>query len=60
MKRREMIYAINYLTEKQGYPPSVHELADAVNLTSTSAVQGHLESLKKVAKLILKKVASVL
>ncbi|MFC6385187.1 HTH domain-containing protein [Sporolactobacillus kofuensis] len=48
MKRREMIIdAIKKLTKEQGYPPSVRELADEVNLKSTSTVQGHLERLKK-------------
>jgi repressor LexA len=48
MKRREMIIeAITELTKEKGYPPSVRELAEAVNLKSTSTVQGHLERLKK-------------
>jgi repressor LexA len=48
MKRREMIIdAIKKLTKEHGYPPSVRELADAVDLKSTSTVQGHLERLKR-------------
>ncbi|MDF2519250.1 MAG: LexA binding domain, partial [Sphingobacterium sp.] len=35
MKRREMIIeAITELTKEKGYPPSVRELAEAVNLKS--------------------------
>ncbi|EST12030.1 transcriptional regulator [Sporolactobacillus laevolacticus] len=48
MNRRELIVdAVNKLTEEHGYAPSVRELADAVNLKSTSTVQGHLERLKR-------------
>ncbi|WP_231516888.1 HTH domain-containing protein [Sporolactobacillus terrae] len=42
-----IIDAIKKLTREQGYPPSVRELADAVNLKSTSTVQRHLEHLKR-------------
>ena len=33
--------------EEHGYPPSVREICEAVNLKSTSTVHGHLEQLEK-------------
>lgn len=38
---------IQYAIEKQGYAPSVREIGDAVGLSSTSTVHGHLRRLEK-------------
>jgi repressor LexA len=37
--------------EKRGYPPSVREIGDAVELTSTSSVHHHLRRLEKLGVL---------
>jgi repressor LexA len=46
-KQQEVLDYIKEMTLKRGYPPSVRELCDAVNLKSTSSVHAHLESLEK-------------
>ena len=41
---------LNYIIQQQavrGYPPSVREICEAANLSSTSTVHGHLERLEK-------------
>lgn len=38
---------IQYAIETQGYAPSVREIGDAVGLSSTSTVHGHLRRLEK-------------
>ena len=38
---------IQYAIETQGYPPSVREIGEAVGLSSTSTVHGHLRRLEK-------------
>lgn len=38
--------------EKRGYPPTVRELGEAVGLTSTSTVHGHLSRLEKKGLII--------
>lgn len=41
---------LNYLKEfilKKGYPPTVRDICEAVNLRSTSSVHAHLETLEK-------------
>lgn len=46
-KQREIL---NYLEDeilKRGFPPSVREIGEAVNLRSTSSVHAHLEALEK-------------
>lgn len=37
----------NYIREK-GYPPTVREIGEAVNLKSTSSVHAHIETLEKL------------
>ncbi|MGU8435672.1 LexA family protein [Clostridium perfringens] len=46
MKKREQIYKIliDFIKEK-GYQPTVREIANAVNLKSSSSVYRHLEML---------------
>ena len=41
---------LNFIIQKQaqrGYPPSVREICEAANLSSTSTVHGHLERLER-------------
>ena len=38
---------IKQTIELKGYPPSVREICDAVHLSSTSTVHGHLARLEK-------------
>lgn len=46
-KRQQMIYDfIKSEVEMKGYPPSVREIAKAVDLASSSTVHGHLERLE--------------
>ena len=46
-KQIQIIEFIKKELKKKGYPPSVREICDAVNLKSTSTVHGHLERLEK-------------
>ena len=48
-KKRKLIYEyICDCIESRGYPPSVREIADAVDLKSTSTVHAHLNALEKM------------
>lgn len=46
-KQREVYRFLLSYTESKGYPPSVREICDAVDLRSTSSVQNHLQNLEK-------------
>ena len=46
-KQREILEYIKELILKNGYPPAVREICEAVHLKSTSSVHSHLESLEK-------------
>ena len=46
-KQREIYDFLKVYTENKGYPPSVIEICEAVNLRSTSTVHGHLKRLEK-------------
>jgi repressor LexA len=46
-KQLEIYEFLKLFTENKGYPPSVREICDAVNLRSTSTVHGHLQRLEK-------------
>lgn len=46
-KQREVYRFLLTYTETKGYPPSVREICDAVDLRSTSSVQNHLQNLEK-------------
>lgn len=47
-KKQKQIYEfIKSEIKSKGYPPSVREICDAVNLSSTSTVHGHLERMEK-------------
>lgn len=46
-KQREIYDFLKVYTENKGYPPSVREICEAVNLRSTSTVHGHLKRLEK-------------
>lgn len=46
-KQLEIYNFLKTYTANKGYPPSVREICDAVNLKSTSTVHGHLKRLEK-------------
>lgn len=46
-KQKEILEYIKGEIINKGYPPSVREMCEAVNLKSTSSVHAHLESLEK-------------
>ncbi len=46
-KQDNILKFIKKELENKGYPPSVREICDAVNLKSTSTVHGHLDRLEK-------------
>lgn len=46
-KQLEIYEFLKLYTENKGYPPSVREICEAVNLKSTSTVHGHLKRLEK-------------
>jgi repressor LexA len=46
-RKQRIIDFIAATVRKRGYPPSVREIAEAVNLASTSAVHHHLQALEK-------------
>lgn len=46
-KQQEILEYIKDEILKRGYPPAVREICNAVNLSSTSSVHAHLETLEK-------------
>lgn len=46
-KQREILDYIKEKVKLKGYPPSVREICEAVNLKSTSTVHGHLTKLEE-------------
>lgn len=46
-KQSEIYEFLKNYTENKGYPPSVREICEAVDLKSTSTVHGHLKRLEK-------------
>ena len=46
-RKQRIIDFIAATVRKRGYPPSVREIAEAVNLASTSAVHHHLQALER-------------
>lgn len=46
-KQKEVYEFLKEYTEAKGYPPSVREICEAVELKSTSTVHGHLKRLEK-------------
>lgn len=46
-KQKEVYNFLVEFTESKGYPPSVREICDAVDLRSTSSVHNHLQNLEK-------------
>lgn len=46
-RKQRIIDFIAATVRKRGYPPSVREIAEGVNLASTSAVHHHLQALEK-------------
>lgn len=46
-KQQEILDFIKEVILKKGYPPTVREICETVNLKSTSSVHAHLESLEK-------------
>lgn len=53
--RNKQIQILHYIWEKvneHGYPPTVREIGEAVNLSSTSTVHGHISRLEKKGLLV--------
>ena len=46
-KQKQILEYMKAEVREKGYPPSVREICEAVNLKSTSSVHAHLESLEK-------------
>lgn len=46
-KQEEILTYIKDVILQKGYPPTVRDICDAVNLKSTSSVHAHLETLEK-------------
>ena len=46
-KQTEILEFLKNTILTKGYPPSVREICEAVNLRSTSSVHAHLETLEK-------------
>ena len=46
-KQREILDYLKQQVLLRGYPPSVREICEAVNLKSTSSVHAHLETLER-------------
>ena len=46
-RQQEILDYLKYSILNRGFPPSVREICDAVNLKSTSSVHSHLEALEK-------------
>ena len=46
-KQRQILDFIIQQQAQRGYPPSVREICEAANLSSTSTVHGHLERLER-------------
>lgn len=47
-KQTEILEYIKSQILNKGYPPSVRDICEAVNLKSTSSVHAHLETLEKM------------
>lgn len=47
LRRRQILDYIEYHTRKRGYPPTVREIGEAVNLSSPSTVHTHLRRLEE-------------
>ena len=46
-RQAEILDYIKSVVREKGYPPSVREICEAVNLSSPSTVHSHLNSLEK-------------
>lgn len=46
-RQQEILDYLKYSILNRGFPPSVREICDAVNLKSTSSVHSHMEALEK-------------
>ena len=46
-KQREILEFMKNEILNKGYPPTVRDICEAVNLKSTSSVHSHLETLEK-------------
>jgi len=46
-RQSEILLTISNYIKNKGYAPSIREIGDMVNLSSTSTVVGHMEKLKE-------------
>lgn len=51
IKREEILTFIKEYVSVKHYPPTIREIGDAVNLSSTSSVHNHLNKLEEEGKL---------
>jgi len=42
-----VLYCLDSMTQRKGYPPTVRELMEAAGLSSTNAMAGHLMALER-------------
>jgi repressor LexA len=47
-RQRQILEFIRHTIETKGYPPSVREIGEAIGLSSSSTVHGHLDKLAKL------------
>lgn len=47
LRQREVLAALERITRRDGYPPSLRELAQEVGLSSVSSVQAHVRTLER-------------
>lgn len=46
-RQRKILKAIRESVQQRGYPPSMHEIGEAVGLTSTSSISHQLDTLQE-------------
>ncbi len=47
-RQRDTLNAIKRLTQSQGYPPTIREIATAINVTSSSTAHSFVKQLEKL------------
>lgn len=47
-RQKQILDAINALTESRGFPPTIREVGEHVGLSSSSTIHEHLQNLKRL------------